>query len=159
MYLNDKYHLDGRDANGYTGVAWCFGKHDRPWAKRAVFGTIRYMIDKGLERKFKVIKILNIGVWLHQECHEVEEGEDYRTGRTLTHQETKKAVIWEMNSCLDYHCSFIFVSSIWLSNLESSIILTYFLMMDFWMRITSSFSSTLGLYSKFIFCSSGSTVR
>ena len=31
VYLNDKYHLDGRDANGYTGVAWCFGKHDRPW--------------------------------------------------------------------------------------------------------------------------------
>ncbi len=31
VYLNDKYHLDGRSANGYTGVAWCFGKHDRPW--------------------------------------------------------------------------------------------------------------------------------
>lgn len=28
-YLNDKYHLDGRDPNGYTGVAWCFGNHDR----------------------------------------------------------------------------------------------------------------------------------
>ena len=52
LYLNDKYELDGRDANGYTGVAWCFGKHDRPWARRAVFGTIRYMNDKGLRRKF-----------------------------------------------------------------------------------------------------------
>jgi deoxyribodipyrimidine photo-lyase len=34
IYLNDKYHLDGRDPNGYTGVAWCFGKHDRPWTRR-----------------------------------------------------------------------------------------------------------------------------
>ena len=51
-YLNDKYHLDGRDANGYTGVAWCFGKHDRPWTRRDVFGTIRYMVDSGLQRKF-----------------------------------------------------------------------------------------------------------
>jgi len=33
-------------------VAWCFGKHDRPWTERAVFGTVRYMNDKGLERKF-----------------------------------------------------------------------------------------------------------
>ena len=50
--LNDKYELDGRDANGYTGVAWCFGKHDRAWANRAVFGKVRYMNDRGLERKF-----------------------------------------------------------------------------------------------------------
>lgn len=54
VYLNDKYHLDGRDPNGYTGVSWCFGKHDRPWTKRAVFGTIRYMVDSGLSRKFNV---------------------------------------------------------------------------------------------------------
>lgn len=52
IYLNDKYHLDGRDPNGYAGVAWCFGKHDRPWARRAIFGTVRYMVDSGLKRKF-----------------------------------------------------------------------------------------------------------
>ncbi|HOI76951.1 MAG TPA: deoxyribodipyrimidine photo-lyase [Methanofastidiosum sp.] len=52
IHLNDKYELDGRDANGYTGVAWCFGKHDRPWAERKIFGNIRYMNDKGLKRKF-----------------------------------------------------------------------------------------------------------
>ena len=52
VYLNDKYELDGRDANGYAGVAWCFGKHDRPWARRPVFGTVRFMNDKGLKRKF-----------------------------------------------------------------------------------------------------------
>lgn len=52
VYLNDEYELDGRDANGYTGVAWCFGKHDRPWSERNIFGNIRYMNDKGLKRKF-----------------------------------------------------------------------------------------------------------
>lgn len=52
IYLNDKYEIDGRDPNGYAGIAWCFGKHDRPWAAHSIFGNIRYMNDKGLERKF-----------------------------------------------------------------------------------------------------------
>ena len=52
IHLNDKYELDGRDPNGYTGVAWCFGKHDRAWGERPVFGKVRYMNDKGLKRKF-----------------------------------------------------------------------------------------------------------
>lgn len=52
LYLNNKYELDGRDANGYAGVAWCFGLHDRPWGKRAVFGNVRYMNENGLKRKF-----------------------------------------------------------------------------------------------------------
>ncbi len=52
LFLNNKYELDGRDPNGFTGVAWCFGKHDRPWTERRIFGTIRYMNDKGLRRKF-----------------------------------------------------------------------------------------------------------
>jgi len=33
-------------------VAWCFGKHDRPWTRRPVFGSIRYMNEAGLKRKF-----------------------------------------------------------------------------------------------------------
>ena len=49
---NNKYELDGRDPNGYTGVAWCFGKHDRPWGEREIFGKIRYMNAAGLKRKF-----------------------------------------------------------------------------------------------------------
>lgn len=53
--LNDRYELDGRDPNGYAGVAWCFGKHDRGWAERPVFGKVRYMNDRGLQRKFKEI--------------------------------------------------------------------------------------------------------
>jgi deoxyribodipyrimidine photo-lyase len=52
LYLNNKYEVDGRDPNGFAGVAWCFGKHDRPWAERPVFGLVRYMNDKGLRRKF-----------------------------------------------------------------------------------------------------------
>ncbi len=52
VWLNDKYELDGRDPNGYAGVAWCFGKHDRPWQERPVFGMVRYMNANGLRRKF-----------------------------------------------------------------------------------------------------------
>lgn len=52
LTLNNTYELDGRDANSYAGVAWCFGLHDRPWTRRNIFGTVRYMNDKGLERKF-----------------------------------------------------------------------------------------------------------
>jgi deoxyribodipyrimidine photo-lyase len=52
LTLNNRYELDGRDPNGFAGVAWCFGKHDRPWAERAVFGNVRYMNAAGLERKF-----------------------------------------------------------------------------------------------------------
>jgi deoxyribodipyrimidine photo-lyase len=52
LRLNNKYELDGRDPNGFAGVAWCFGKHDRAWFERKVFGKIRYMNDAGLRRKF-----------------------------------------------------------------------------------------------------------
>ena len=54
--LNDRYELDGRDPNGYTGIAWAIGgKHDRPWGpRRAVFGLIRYMSADGCARKFNV---------------------------------------------------------------------------------------------------------
>lgn len=54
LFLNNKYELDGRDPNGFAGVAWCFGKHDRPWTERPVFGKIRYMNANGLRRKFDV---------------------------------------------------------------------------------------------------------
>ena len=52
LRLNNKYELDGRDPNGFAGVAWCFGKHDRAWPERKIFGKIRYMNDAGLKRKF-----------------------------------------------------------------------------------------------------------
>jgi deoxyribodipyrimidine photo-lyase len=52
LHLNNKYFLDGRDANSYANVAWIFGAHDRPWPERSVFGKVRYMNAQGLERKF-----------------------------------------------------------------------------------------------------------
>jgi deoxyribodipyrimidine photo-lyase len=52
LSLNNKYEIDGRDPNGYAGVAWCFGKHDRPWGERPIFGMVRSMNARGLTRKF-----------------------------------------------------------------------------------------------------------
>ncbi len=52
LALNNRWELDGRDPNGFAGVAWCFGKHDRPWGERPVFGKVRYMNAAGLRRKF-----------------------------------------------------------------------------------------------------------
>ena len=60
IYLNDKYELDGRDPNGYTGCAWAIGGvHDRAWAERPVYGKIRYMNRNGAKRKFDVEKYVN----------------------------------------------------------------------------------------------------
>jgi deoxyribodipyrimidine photo-lyase len=52
--LNDRYELDGRDPNGYAGIAWAIGgKHDRAWGpERPVYGTIRYMSAASTGRKF-----------------------------------------------------------------------------------------------------------
>ena len=51
--LNDKYLLDGRDPNGYAGIAWSIvGKFDRPWFERPIFGQIRYMSGESTGRKF-----------------------------------------------------------------------------------------------------------
>ena len=52
LALNNRYFLDGRDPNSYANVGWIFGLHDRAWTERPIFGKIRYMNDKGLERKF-----------------------------------------------------------------------------------------------------------
>ncbi|MDZ7815863.1 MAG: hypothetical protein U5N86_07630 [Planctomycetota bacterium] len=53
IYLNDKYSLDGRDPNGYAGIAWAIGgKHDRGWPEREIFGKIRYMSHRSTSRKF-----------------------------------------------------------------------------------------------------------
>lgn len=55
VLLNDRYELDGRDPNGYAGVAWSIGGvHDRPWQERAVYGKVRYMNENGARRKFDV---------------------------------------------------------------------------------------------------------
>jgi deoxyribodipyrimidine photo-lyase len=53
VLLNDKYEVDGRDPNGYAGIAWAMvGKHDRPWFDRPVFGLVRYMSGESTGKKF-----------------------------------------------------------------------------------------------------------
>ncbi|GER27994.1 CPD photolyase family protein [Striga asiatica] len=55
IYLNDKYHIDGRDPNGYVGCMWSIcGVHDQGWKERPIFGKIRYMNYAGCKRKFDV---------------------------------------------------------------------------------------------------------
>ncbi|HJE25015.1 MAG TPA: deoxyribodipyrimidine photo-lyase [Methylorubrum populi] len=51
LRLNNRYFLDGRDANSFTNVAWIFGLHDRPWQTRKIFGSVRYQSENSL-RKF-----------------------------------------------------------------------------------------------------------
>lgn len=55
IYLNDTYELDGRDPNGYAGIAWSMGGvHDRAWFDRPVYGQVRYMNRNGCATKFSV---------------------------------------------------------------------------------------------------------
>jgi deoxyribodipyrimidine photo-lyase len=55
VHLNNKYALDGRDPNSYTGILWCFGLFDRPWApERPVLGRVRYMSSENTARKFRL---------------------------------------------------------------------------------------------------------
>ena len=54
IFLHEKYALDGRNANTYSNILWCFGKHDRPWGERPVFGKVRYMSRAGMETKTDV---------------------------------------------------------------------------------------------------------
>lgn len=50
--LNNKYCLDGRNPNSYAGILWCFGKHDRAWQEREIFGKLRYMTSNSTGKKF-----------------------------------------------------------------------------------------------------------
>jgi deoxyribodipyrimidine photo-lyase len=59
LELNDRYELDGRDPNGYAGIAWAIlGKHDRAWGDRPVFGKVRYMSLASTARKFDSKKFI-----------------------------------------------------------------------------------------------------
>lgn len=51
-HLNNNYCLDGRNPNSYAGILWCFGKHDRAWAERPIFGKLRYMSSDSTGKKF-----------------------------------------------------------------------------------------------------------
>ena len=54
LRLNNRYFLDGRDPSSYANVGWLFGRHDRAWTERPVFGKLRYMNANGLKRKFDI---------------------------------------------------------------------------------------------------------
>lgn len=57
--LNNRYALDGRDPNSYSGILWCLGKYDRPWGpERPVFGTVRYMSSENTKRKLRMARYL-----------------------------------------------------------------------------------------------------
>ena len=59
VYLNDTYAVDGCSPNGYTGIAWCFGKHDRPFPpKKTHYGLVRSMTFWGMKKKFDVQKYI-----------------------------------------------------------------------------------------------------
>ncbi|MGE5233587.1 MAG: deoxyribodipyrimidine photolyase [Acidobacteriota bacterium] len=49
--LNDRWALDGRDPNSYSGISWCLGRYDRPWPERQIFGTVRSMSSASTLRK------------------------------------------------------------------------------------------------------------
>lgn len=53
--LNNRYGIDGRDPNSYSGISWVLGRYDRPWGpERPIFGKVRYMSSENARRKFDV---------------------------------------------------------------------------------------------------------
>ncbi len=55
LELNNKYAVDGRDPNSYSGIFWCLGRYDRPWGpERKIFGKVRYMSSENTARKLSV---------------------------------------------------------------------------------------------------------
>jgi deoxyribodipyrimidine photo-lyase len=72
VFLNDRYELDGRDPNGYAGIAWAIvGRHDRPWFNRPVFGLVRSMSGASTARKFDAEEYIR---------HQSAEGETHPGG-------------------------------------------------------------------------------
>ena len=60
VHLNNKYAVDGRNPNSYSGIFWCLGRYDRAWGpERPIFGKVRYMTSDNTARKFSVKKYLS----------------------------------------------------------------------------------------------------
>jgi deoxyribodipyrimidine photo-lyase len=53
-HLNNKYGLDGRDPNSYSGILWCFGRYDRPWPEHPIFGKVRTMTSASTAKKLQL---------------------------------------------------------------------------------------------------------
>jgi deoxyribodipyrimidine photo-lyase len=59
IQLNNKYSIDGRNPNSYSGIFWILGRFDRPWApERKIFGSVRYMSSESTLRKIKLKEYL-----------------------------------------------------------------------------------------------------
>jgi deoxyribodipyrimidine photo-lyase len=59
--LNNRFALDGRDPNSYSGIFWVLGRYDRPWGpERSIFGTVRYMSSQNTQRKLHVERYLDL---------------------------------------------------------------------------------------------------
>ena len=57
--LNNKYALDGRNPNSYSGIFWVLGRYDRPWfPERPVYGVLRYMTSESAARKLRLREYL-----------------------------------------------------------------------------------------------------
>ena len=57
--LNDRWAIDGRDPNSYSGIGWCFGRYDRPWPQRPVFGKVRAMSSARAEKNLEIERYLD----------------------------------------------------------------------------------------------------
>ena len=57
--LNNRYAIDGRDPNSYSGIFWIFGRFDRAWQERPIYGKVRYMTSDSTRRKVKLRKYLD----------------------------------------------------------------------------------------------------
>ncbi|MCC5942552.1 MAG: hypothetical protein JJU37_13515 [Balneolaceae bacterium] len=57
--LNNNYAIDGRDPNSYSGIFWCFGRFDRAWQERPIFGKLRYMTSESTRKKVKLKSYLS----------------------------------------------------------------------------------------------------
>jgi len=79
IILNDKWALDGRDPNSYSGIGWVVGKFDRAWPQRPIFGKIRYMTSDSTKKKYKTDTYIS-----------VYSNNKFQKRKTLVIQPTKK---------------------------------------------------------------------
>jgi len=56
--LNNRFALDGRDPNSYTGISWVMGRFDRGWPERPIYGKVRSMTSRATQRKLKLDEYL-----------------------------------------------------------------------------------------------------
>jgi deoxyribodipyrimidine photo-lyase len=90
--LHEKYALDGRNPNTYANILWCFGKHDRPWSERPVFGKVRYMSLAGMEAKTDVAAYVDrVNRWCEEAGRpELQVTVPKRPARRTKHRPTRR---------------------------------------------------------------------